>query len=122
MELLLEQFMPHGACFFWRRAVLLPLVVGNMTTWACYYLIPVELLRLLRPLRLQVDLREFSVLTGIAFAAFIFFCGTGHAIDTLNIWGGYYAAEAYFDCATGLVSLLSWIQLRRDRIRVLGML
>lgn len=98
------RFMPHGHCFLWTSDLLWLYVTAEAMIVIAYYSIPFAIWRFVRQRR---DLLYPSVF--IAFAAFIFACGTTHLLSIWNIWNSAYWLEGYVKFATGVISLFTAI-------------
>ena len=98
--------MPHGHCFFWDPWVLWPLVIGDILTWLAYLAIPLTIYMAAR--RLGVEIPAAG-----DFIAFILACGFGHLISAINLWQAWYALEAWWCLACGLISLRAFWRIRR---------
>jgi len=108
-------FMPHGHCFLWRSDLLFMHVGGDLATAAAYFAIPAALVQLVRN---RTDL-AFNWMV-LMFALFIFFCGTTHLIDAVNVWKGYYHLEGLAKLLTAAVSLITAVLVWRLLPRALS--
>ncbi len=98
--------MPHGHCYYWTAEVLWSHVLSDAVIALSYYSIPIVLVIIVRRRR---DLKFNWVFW--AFAAFIFACGTTHAISIWTTWYGTYRLEGLIKIFTAAVSILTAIGL-----------
>jgi len=99
-------FLPHGYCFSWSPGVLWSMVGADAVIAASYYSIPLALVQFARRRR---DIQFNWML--LLFSAFIFACGTTHALAIWVIWQPDYAAEAAVKTLTAAVSLVTAVAL-----------
>jgi signal transduction histidine kinase len=98
-DLLSNDFMPHGHCYFWQPDVLWLNVGSDVLIALAYYSIPLALFVFVRR---RKDLAFRSVF--VLFAAFILACGTTHLISAWTVWDPVYRVEGLVKLLTGLVS------------------
>lgn len=98
-------YMPHGACFVWRKDILVFNVIGNSLTALSYFLIPGYITAYIR--HKKDTLQPQAIPIAWLFAAFILACGLGHILNVWNIWNGDYHVDAIWQTITGLVSLFT---------------
>lgn len=115
MHHLLTEWAPHGFCFAWSLAVLIPAMIGNVLIALAYYTIPAWLLSVHRA-RPDLIPPWFS----LSFSVFIAFCGTGHLVKLWTIWFPNYQFEAWWDVTTGAVSVTTAVVVWLVRSRVLA--
>jgi signal transduction histidine kinase len=95
-------FMPHGHCYFWSPDILWLHTVSDAVIALSYFTIPLALVALVRR-------REDLVFNWIflMFGAFIFACGTTHAMDILTTWVPVYRIEGVIKMVTALISFIT---------------
>ncbi|MES0875106.1 GGDEF domain-containing protein [Sinimarinibacterium thermocellulolyticum] len=99
-------FLPHGYCLTWSPTLLWTMVISDAVITLSYYSIPLALVyfvRRNRALKLKFDW------IFLMFGAFIFACGTTHAIAILNIWRPEYWLDAWIKLGTAIISLATAI-------------
>lgn len=101
-----EGFMPHGHCYRWEPDVLWLHVVSDSVIALAYYSIPIALVMLVRRRR---DL-AFNWMF-LMFGAFIFACGTTHAMNILTVWNPVYRADGVIKLMTAAVSAMTAVAL-----------
>ncbi|MDJ0590697.1 MAG: diguanylate cyclase, partial [Pleurocapsa sp. MO_226.B13] len=107
MELaVINSFMPHGMCYLWKTWLVSLHLVSNGIIALSYFSIPLILVYILRQ-------REDIPFNGIflLFAAFILFCGAGHAFDIWTLWNPNYWISGWLKLLTALISLATAIAL-----------
>lgn len=98
--------MPHGHCYYWRPEIQWLHVLSDSLIAISYYSIPLTLFYFVRRRR---DL-PFNWMF-LMFAAFILLCGTTHLLEIWSVWHGTYRFTGLVKLATGLVSVVTAIQL-----------
>jgi PAS domain S-box-containing protein len=99
-------FMPHGMCYLWKPELMgLHLVSDGIIAFS-YFSIPFTLVYILGK-RTDIPFNGIFLL----FAAFILFCGTGHAVNIWTLWHPNYWVSGWLRLATALVSLATAIAL-----------
>lgn len=99
-------FMPHGHCFFWRGDILWLHVISDALIFFAYFSIPLMLLYFRKRIP---DLPYKGILA--LFAAFIFWCGTTHAMNIVTLWNPVYRLEGVIKLITALISVATAILL-----------
>ncbi|MGL5940485.1 MAG: PAS domain-containing sensor histidine kinase [Waterburya sp.] len=99
-------FMPHGMCYLWKPWLMGLYLVSDGIIALSYFSIPFILVYILHK-RTDIPFNGIFLL----FAAFILFCGTGHAIDIWTLWHPNYWLSGWIRLATALVSLATAIAL-----------
>jgi PAS domain S-box-containing protein len=99
-------FMLHGMCYLWQPWLMGLHLVSDGLIALSYFSIPFILVYILDK---RTDI-PFNVIF-LLFAAFILFCGTGHAIDIWTLWHPNYWLSGWIRLATALVSLATAIAL-----------
>lgn len=101
-RLLVEDFMPHGHCYFWRPDILWLNVLSDLGIALAYYSIPVVLIYF------AIKRRDFPFhWMFVMFGAFIFLCGTTHLVDVFTTWHPAYRLEGFVKLITAIVSLVT---------------
>ncbi|HOQ45382.1 MAG TPA: ATP-binding protein [Bryobacteraceae bacterium] len=101
-----SEFMPHGHCYFWEPSVLWLNVVSDVVIALAYYSIPLILFSFARK---RTDL-SFSWIF-LAFAAFIFACGTTHVMGVWTVWNPTYRLDGVIKAITAVASIATAIAL-----------
>lgn len=96
---------PHGYCFLWRSEILAAYVVGNGITAISYFAIPIMFFVLLSQEKTVNAIPVPRIL--LIYALFILFCGIGHVFMIYNVFFAQYRLEAYWNLATGFVSMIA---------------
>ena len=99
-------FMPHGMCYLWNPWLVGLHLLGDGITALAYFSISVILVYILKQ-RTDIPFNGIFIL----FAAFILFCGVGHAFDIWTLWHPQYWISGYLRVLTALVSLATAIAL-----------
>jgi signal transduction histidine kinase len=99
-EIFNNNYMPHGACYFWEPATLWSNVLGDGVTAFSYYMIPGLLIYFVNK---RKDIEINALL--IAFAVFIVACGTVHVMMIVNVWYPYYDVSGFIKIIMALVSV-----------------
>lgn len=99
-------FMPHGMCYLWQPWLVGLHLVSNGVIALAYFSIPITLVYILRKRR---DIPFDGIF--LLFAAFILFCGAGHAFDIWTLWHPNYWISGGLRLLTALVSLATAIAL-----------
>lgn len=105
-DILDNDFMPHGHCYFWKPEVLWTNVIGDGIIVVAYYSIPFLLFYFINK---RKDLKYKWMF--LLFALFIFACGTTHLIDIVTVWNPVYRLEGAVKMLTGLISITTAILL-----------
>ena len=98
--------MPHGMCYLWKPGLMALHLLGNSVIALAYFSIPITLLYILRK-RTDIPFNGIFLL----FAAFIWFCGSGHAFDIWTLWHPNYWISGWIRIITAVVSLATAIVL-----------
>lgn len=107
LERILEMdFMPHGHCYLWRPDILWLHTISDAVVALAYYSIPAALFVFVRR-RKDLEFRWMFV----AFALFIFACGTTHAMSIVTTWNAAYFLEGLIKAGTALISVATAILL-----------
>src|SRR5579871_307092 len=93
-------FLPHGTCYLWNPGVLWLNVISDVVIALAYYAIPALLFWFVRKRRDIV----FSWIL-VAFALFIFACGTTHALGAWTVWHATYRLDGVVKAVTALASV-----------------
>lgn len=101
-QLLSNQFMPHGHCYYWQPGLLWTHVGSDAAIALAYFAIPVCLAYFLR----QRPGQRFAWVAWL-FAAFIVLCGITHVFGIVTIWDPVYPMEAAFKVACAAVSVFT---------------
>ena len=104
--LAVSSFMPHGMCYLWQPGLVGLHLVSNGIIALAYFSIPIILIQIQRQ-RQDIPFDGIFLL----FAAFILFCGTGHAFDIWTLWHPNYWVAGFIRLLTALVSLATAIAL-----------
>ncbi|MEP2446424.1 MAG: ATP-binding protein [Balneola sp.] len=99
-EIFNNNYMPHGACYFWEPATLWSNVLGDGVTAFSYYMIPGLLIYFVNK-RKDVEVNALLV----AFAIFIIACGTVHVMMIVNVWIPYYDISGMLKIIMAMVSV-----------------
>lgn len=99
-------FMPRWSCGDWGEGLGWLSIAAHVLLAAVYVLIPLLLVRAARS-RTDLPYRGEACL----FAAFIFCCGVGHAINVLIFWQPVYRFLVMWDVTTALVSSYAFCRL-----------
>ncbi|WP_019503749.1 PAS domain S-box protein [Pleurocapsa sp. PCC 7319] len=102
----IASFMPHGMCYLWKPGLVGLHLVGDGIIALSYFSIPITLMYILRK---RTDIPFNSIFW--LFAAFILFCGAGHAFNIWTLWHPDYWISGVIRLLTGLVSLATAIVL-----------
>ncbi len=102
----IASFMPHGMCYLWKPWLIGLHLVSNGIIALSYFSIPIILVYILRK-RADIPFNNIFLL----FAAFILFCGTGHAFDIWTLWHPNYWVSGWIRLLTALVSWATAIAL-----------
>lgn len=92
----MNDYLPHGHCFYWESSILWPYVGANAAISLAYVVG--------FPLAMRPWIHHLPPLVLILLAAFTLFCGLGHAWSAANVWMAAYHAEASWDVATACAS------------------
>ena len=99
-------FMPHGMCYLWKPWLIGLHLFGNGIISLSYFSTPLTLIYIIRK---RTDIPFDGIF--LLFAAFILFCGAGHAFDIWTLWYPNYWISGWIKLLTGLVSLATAIVL-----------
>jgi len=99
-------FLPHGWCFRWDKALLWLHVASDAIITLAYYSIPIVLLVFAKK-RVDLQYKWMFVLFGL----FILLCGTTHLMGIWNIWRPDYWLSGAVKALTALVSLVTAVLL-----------
>ncbi len=102
----ITSFMPHGMCYLWKPWLVGLHLISDGVIALSYFSIPIILVYILRKLE-DIPFNGIFLL----FAAFILFCGTGHAFDIWTLWHPNYWVSGWIRLLTALVSLATAIAL-----------
>lgn len=105
-KLFSNNFMPHGACYYWQPDLLWLHVISNFVVFASYFSIPLILIYFQRK---RPDLAYKPVF--ILFSLFILACGLTHLIDIIVIWNPIYWVSGGMKLITALISATTVIAL-----------
>lgn len=99
-EIFSNNYMPHGACYFWEPTTLWTNVLGDGVTAFSYYMIPGLLFYFVNK---RKDIEVNALL--VAFGIFIVVCGTVHVMMIVNVWNPYYDVSGVLKIIMALVSV-----------------
>lgn len=102
-RLFINDFMPHGHCYFWRPDILWLNVLSDAAISLAYYMISFSLLYFLIKREKNIPFPSIFIL----FGAFIFLCGLTHTIEIFTVWNPWYRFEGLMKLATGVVSMVT---------------
>lgn len=105
-KLFSTDFMPHGHCFGWRPEIVWLHVISDSIITLCYYSIPLMLVYFVRRKR-DIPFNWIFLM----FGAFIFCCGTTHALNVYTLWNPVYRLDGVAKAVTAGVSLLTTLML-----------
>ena len=108
--------MPHGMCYLWKPGLIALHLLGNAIIALAYFSIPITLLYILRR-RTDIPFNKIFLL----FAAFILFCGSGHAFDIWTLWHPNYWISGWIRIMTAIVSLATAIALIEQIPQILAL-
>jgi PAS domain S-box-containing protein len=111
-----SDFMPHGHCYRWEPAVLWLNVGADALIALAYYSIPTSLATFYRR---RPDL-GFQWMTAL-FVAFIFACGTTHAMAIWTVWHPDYGLEGLVKAVTAVLSAATAVLLVRMLPQILAL-
>ncbi|WP_036482705.1 ATP-binding protein [Myxosarcina sp. GI1] len=109
-------FMPHGMCYLWKPGLVGLHLISNGIIAVSYFSIPIVLVYILRQ-RTDIPFNGIFLL----FAAFILFCGTGHAFDIWTLWHPNYWISGWIRLLTAFVSLATAIALTAKISQILDL-
>src|SRR5262245_42415769 len=95
-----SDFMPHGHCYFWRPDVVWLHVASDALIFCSYFAIPIMLVYFIKK---KKDI-PFNWMFSL-FGAFIFWCGTTHAMNVVTLWNPVYRLDGVIKAITALVSV-----------------
>jgi len=100
-----DGFLPHGSCLLWTPALLWLWVIADSLIALAYYSIPLALLYFAYK---REDLAFHWMF--LMFGAFIFLCGTTHALGVWTLWHPIYWLEGIIKALTAGVSVATaWL-------------
>jgi signal transduction histidine kinase/CheY-like chemotaxis protein len=105
-QLLSQEYMPHGMCYFWDPAVLWLHAISDGLIAAAYYAIPFLLFYFVRKRR---DVAFQGIF--VAFGIFIVACGTTHLMGVVTVWNPVYRLEGVIKAITALASVATFAML-----------
>ncbi|MGK7936042.1 MAG: ATP-binding protein [Xenococcaceae cyanobacterium] len=108
-------FMPHGMCYLWKPGLVALHLISNAVIAISYFSIPVTLIYIVRQ-RSDIPFNGLFFL----FAAFIVFCGSGHAFDIWTLWHPNYWLSGYMRFLTAVVSVATAIALARKTPQIIA--
>lgn len=103
LEAFFHDYMPHGMCWDWDPVLILMMTFGDLGTGLAYMAFTFLALKsyYARPSHEQPE----GVITKWVIG-FIFACGIGHFLKTINTWQNMYFLEAFWGNVTAVIS---WI-------------
>lgn len=105
-NLLQNNFMPHGHCYFWQPEILWLHVISDILIATAYYSIPAALIVFV----IKKKTLPFNWIF-MMFGAFILLCGTTHLLDVWTTWNAQYKLEGLVKALTAIVSVITAIAL-----------
>src|SRR5438105_14717769 len=99
-KLFSSDFMGHGYCYLWKADIVWLHAVSDGSIALAYYVISVALIYFVRKRR---DLPFHWMF--FMFGAFIFGCGTTHAMEVWTLWHGTYRLAGIVKAVTAVASL-----------------
>jgi signal transduction histidine kinase/CheY-like chemotaxis protein len=102
-----QNFMPHGHCYLWQPGTLWLNVGPDALIAASYYAIPLVLYYFVRHRKAELSYAWVPLM----FAAFIFLCGSTHAMEIWTVWHPDYRLAGALKLVTGVVSLSTLVAL-----------
>ncbi|MGA2080174.1 MAG: PAS domain S-box protein [Holophaga sp.] len=103
-----SDLMPHGVCWSWEPWVVWSNVVPDAVIALSYFAISLDLIWLVRRRR-ELAFNWMLLL----FGAFIFACGTTHALEVYNTWHGAFRLAGAVKAVTAAASLGTAVLLAR---------
>ena len=103
-----SDFMPHGYCYLWDRALVALHLVSDVLIAMAYFSIPITLVYFVRKRR---DLPFDWIF--LSFGVFIVACGSTHAMEVWTLWHANYWLAGIVKAITALVSVPTAILLVR---------
>ncbi|MGB3405265.1 MAG: PAS domain S-box protein [Microcoleaceae cyanobacterium] len=100
------QFIPHGHCYLWQTPLVGLHLISDLVIVLAYFSIPLLLFYFIRQ-RQDVPFNRIFIL----FSAFIFSCGLTHLMSVITLWYPLYWVSGVIKAASGLISLVSAIEL-----------
>lgn len=95
-----NNYMPHGACYFWEPTTLWSNVLGDGVTSFSYFMIPGMLIYFIKK-RKDIEVNPLLV----AFSVFIIACGLVHFLAIINVWNPLYDISGILKVLMALVSV-----------------
>ncbi len=105
-NLLSQDFMPHGHCFFWRPEVLWLFVVSDGLIVVSYFSIPIAIIYFAYK---RGDLMFKRIF--LMFGLFIISCGLTHLMFIWTLWHPMYRLEGALRFFTGIISIYTAVML-----------
>ena len=99
-KLFTSDFMGHGYCYLWRPEIVWLHVLSDAVITLAYYSIPITLFYFVRKRR---DVPFYWLF--LMFGAFIWSCGTTHAMEIWTIWNGTYRLSGVIKLVTAGLSV-----------------
>lgn len=112
----LEEFMPHGHCYMWRKDILLMNAGSDLIIAFCYLSIPIMLSYILWK---RQDFPYKSII--IVFILFIFFCSLTHTMEIINVWYPLYYVSGIIKTMTAIISVVAASIIMYNLKRVLNL-
>ena len=103
---MLNQFIPHGHCYFWKSNLVGLHLISDLLIALSYYLIFITIINFVRQ---QKDFPYAS--TFILFGAFIISCGTSHLLEIWTLWHPAYWISGVVKAITALISCYTAIEM-----------
>jgi two-component system NtrC family sensor kinase len=100
--------LPHGFCFLWNPELLWLHVISDSLIALAYFLIPLQLVRIVRG---RKDIPFNAIF--FCFAAFIVACGLTHVMEVVTLWQPLYWLSGGLKAVTAVVSLATLVVLVR---------
>ena len=101
-------FVSHSYCLMFDPLVIWVMIASNSLIAAAYFAIPVLIVRLVGR-KMHMLLHSFT----IAFAVFIFSCGTGHVMDVVVLYYPAYWLQNLVNSITAITSVYTAAMLAR---------
>jgi PAS domain S-box-containing protein len=103
----MQEFMPHGHCYFWLPEILWLHAISDSLIALAYFTIPLGIYRIMRRRKDIAEARPLLVL----FILFIVFCGLTHLTEVYTIWNASYLFSGSLKALTALVSVVTAVML-----------
>lgn len=101
-KLLSADFMPHGHCYWWKPDIIWLHVISDAAITLAYFSIPLMLVYFVRR---KKDIPFHWIF--LMFGAFIFWCGTTHALNIVTLWIPVYRLDGIVKAITAGVSIVT---------------